>query len=135
MAEIRIDGLDALDRALAELPKAIAKRVAGNAVRAGARVIATEAKAQVPVLTGALRDSIVVRAARRGRAQGVVKAVVGFLRPASRIAHLVEFGTSHSAAEPFLRPALDGKGGEAVDKMKAILRAGVEREAQRLHRP
>lgn len=131
--KINIQGLRELDAALAELPRAVERRVMGNAVRAGARVIASAAKQGVPVDTGALKKSIVVRAGKRKR-PGLVTALVGFLRPRSRIAHLVEYGTSHSAAKPFMRPALDGHGQEAAEKMKEALRAGIEREAAKLKR-
>ena len=133
MAQINIQGLRELDAALAELPNRVAKRVAGNAVRAGARVIAADARQRVPVDTGELKRSITVRAGKRKR-RGVLTALVGFLRPTSRYAHLVEFGTSHSSGKPLMRPALDGSGAQAVEKVKENLRAGIEREAAKLRR-
>lgn len=128
MAEIKVRGLRELDAALRLLPKNIEKRVLGNAIRAAGRVIAADAKTRVPRATGQLKRSIVVRAVRGGAG----RAVVGFLKPRSRIAHLIEFGTRFMAARPFLRPALDTKAPDAVRKFGEIAGKGVAREAAKL---
>ncbi len=126
---VRILGAREMDSLLAELGPRVAKRVAGNAMRAGARVIRREARRRVRVRTGALKRSIVVRA---GREPGT--AVVGFLRPTSRRAHLVEFGTRHSPARPFMRPAIDETANEVIEKIGERMFAGIEREAEKLLR-
>ena len=48
-------------------------------------------------------------------------------------AHMVEFGTRHSRARPFMRPALDAKGQAAVNAVQETLRIKVDqlvRESQ-----
>ena len=46
--------------------------------------------------------------------------------------HLVEFGTEHSAAQPYLRPALDSNRGRIEAILSRKLWAGIRREAERL---
>ena len=43
----------------------------------------------------------------------------------ARYAHLVELGTMHSAAQPFLRPALDSNRDRLVGVIAAKLKAGI----------
>ena len=129
----RITGAREMSRVLSKLPPKIGGRVLANAVRAGARVIAKEAKARVPVRTGALKKSIAVRKATGRRASRTgVRVHVGFLKPVSRRAHLTEFGTAHSAAQPFLRPAFDSRAPAALAKIGQILGRGIERAATKL---
>lgn len=127
----KLHGARELDQVLQRLPDRVAKQVADNAVRAGGRVVASETKLAVPVDTGALQDSIVVRSVRGEPG----KAVVGFLKPRSRIAHLLEFGTSKMAARPFFRPALDVSARAAINEIGRVLGNGLERAARRLAGP
>ena len=99
-----------------------------NAVSAGARLIAKEAKARVPVRTGALRKSIGVQTSRRRF--GLVK--IGPRWPQGAHGHLVEFGTAHSAPQPWLRPAFDAMKGAALAKIGESLGNAVERAAMKL---
>lgn len=55
---VQVSGLAALDRALAELPKATARNVLKRTLEKAAVPIVDEAKRLVPVNTGRLRDSI-----------------------------------------------------------------------------
>lgn len=137
MAEQRMQILGAreVSKILKQLPEKTAQRVVENALRAGARIIRDEAKARVPVKTGRLQESIVVRTSKgRGRSKrrdvGVI--FVGFEKPHSQRAHLTEYGTRHSRAFPFMRPALDSKGPEAVKRIGKLMGKGVEREANKL---
>jgi HK97 gp10 family phage protein len=41
--------------------------------------------------------------------------------------HLIEFGTRHSAAQPFLRPAFDATNGEVIDRFVEELRTRIEK--------
>jgi HK97 gp10 family phage protein len=52
-------------------------------------------------------------------------------RKASRYAHLIEYGSSRQAAQPFLRPALDEKSHEVIQVMADAMRSGIEREVRR----
>lgn len=129
----KIEGARELDAVLKRLPDKISEKVLVAAVRAGATVVAKDMKRRVRVRFGKLRDSIVVRKAPRkkyGRRKGLV--VIGFLKPTSRRAHLIEFGTRHSPAFPFIRPALAANGGEAIDTIGHKLARDVDRAAEKL---
>jgi HK97 gp10 family phage protein len=63
--------------------------------------IVERAKALAPVLTGELRESIKIQG--EGIDKGMPYIAVG---STDDHALFVEYGTSHSAAEPFLRPAI-----------------------------
>lgn len=120
---VHVKGAKELEALLKRLPERVAKRVVNNGLRAGARIIRDDAKARVPVDTGELQDSITVATVR-----GKVK--VGFKPPASRRAHLTEFGTENQAAQPFMRPALDSRGTDAIKKIGEVMGKGVEKEAR-----
>lgn len=130
--EFSIEGAAEMERLLRALGPAVASRVGDKALRAAARPIVAEAKRLVPVRTGRLKRSIAVASERRRKGDNERVVLIGVKPPASRIAHLVEFGTAHSAARPFLRPALDGKAGEALDEMGRVLAEGIETEAVKL---
>ena len=129
----KIEGAKAMDDVLDILGPKIARGLGQAATRAGAKVIVEEAKRIVPDPTGRLRDSIVIKAIpNKGREKNQVGVLIGFEKPESRYAGLVEFGTSHSAAHPFMRPAMDTKAAEALDAMGASLTKGIKREANKL---
>src|SRR5688500_8123043 len=128
MAETRITltGGPELEAALRDLGGKIATRLAENAVRAGARVIATSARSSARWID------------RTGRLRASIRVLKDMDRPAhSRTAYagsrdfraiFFEYGTVKMAARPFLRPAIDGSGQAAVDKMTQNLAGGIERE-------
>jgi HK97 gp10 family phage protein len=126
MAGMKVQGADLIERALKTLPDKLARKVVTGALSAGARIIRDAAKSKVPVRTGALKRSIMVSTAKKATKQNGGKVVVGFRKPTSRRAHLTEFGTEHSPAEPFMRPALDEKGDEAIKKIAAFMEAGID---------
>ena len=124
-------GAKELERMLRQLPEITAKKVVVGGLRAGARVLVKGMKARVPVKTGKLKQSITVSsAAKVTQGRGLVS--VGFKRPTSRRAHLTEFGTEHSRAEPFIRPTLDQDGAQAITKVGEFIGKGIEREARKL---
>ena len=62
MADVEILGLKELERRLKALPKEVAgKNLLGRALRKSANIIRDDARANAPVDTGILRDSIKVR--------------------------------------------------------------------------
>ncbi|HON00633.1 MAG TPA: HK97 gp10 family phage protein, partial [Acidobacteriota bacterium] len=92
-----LKGVKELTRLLDQLPTvAMKKTVLRNALKKAGNPIAEAAKANVPVVTGRLRDSIKVSTSlkpsqRKGRQdRSVVTVYVGASSP---VAHLVEFGT------------------------------------------
>jgi HK97 gp10 family phage protein len=75
---------------------------------------------------GADRDYVAPAPAHR-------KTKSGTIRPAF-YSHLVEFGTTHSPAKPFLRPALDSEGGTANDILTREADASFDLEVAQLGR-
>mgnify|MGYP000753553713 FL=1 len=136
MADVKVKGLADLNKFLQQLPAKVEQSVLRGALRAGANVVMAEAKANVPVDSGQLRDGLKVSTnSRRGRVTAKVKATGKH----AHIAPWLEYGTAahkitakkgkglffgglfvkgvqHPGArpKPFLRPALDGRAQDAV---------------------
>ena len=97
---------------LPEVSAEIRPRV-GRAVKSTAQDIEADAKERAPVLTGALRDSLITE--RAGAASYRVGSPLYYSR-------FVELGTVHAAAEPFLIPAAEAHTEEAVARVEIVLR-------------
>lgn len=137
-----------LDAALQELAKTTAKRLARKSMADALDPVLDAAKALAPVgPTGNLKDGVAIShrlnpsqaadAPREG--QHVLHMYVGSNSPH---AHLVEFGTGprrHKSgkfvgvmpANPWMRPAWDGKSGEVLKRLIDALRAQIEAFAAR----
>lgn len=96
-----------------------------QALISSADEVVKEAKRLVPVRTGMLRAGIARSDPRMGRT-GERMIAVGIKPPVSRRAHFTEFGTVRSAAQPFLRPAMDGKSLSNINLMGRILNRFME---------
>ena len=116
-----------------------------RAVGRAARLVVKEAKARVPVRTGALRKSIKVdsrRARKRQREKGITGVWVKAdwpnkeKKPGSYYAMVYEYGSQKRkiAARPFLHPAVEAKKSsveeEIVKELKKMLDE-MNREMQR----
>lgn len=137
---VKLEGVDDLKRALAEASSTIRTKAVRGALREAGKVIQAAAKAAAPVLSvpsktrkpGTVRKNVVVRASKFARQtgnEGVYVNVRG-IRGKARTAKLgkagaknpndpfywrfVEMGTSKMAARPFLRPAAESKGQQAI---------------------
>ena len=135
MSNVHIKGGAELNKFLQKLPAKIEQSVLRGALRAGANVVMAEAKANVPVDSGQLRDGLKVStSSRRGRVTAKVKATGKH----AHIAPWLEYGTAAhkitskgkglffgglfvkgvqhpgSRPKPFMRPALDGRAQDAV---------------------
>ena len=133
-----ITGVEAVNKALEQLPQKLRDRVVKNAMAAGARVIRNEARRLVPIGPGPthLRDMIVVsRTVQRGGKRRSVKGgvVLGIRDEGRYYAHLIEFGTSRSVPQPFMRPALDNKSRQALDVIGSKLGKEIEKQARKLN--
>jgi HK97 gp10 family phage protein len=127
----KIEGGKALDNALKQLGYDMEKKVAKSAVRAGANVIAKQARINAPLgETGTLKRSIkvVTRSKRTGDAVASVVTRSGKKYTARGMnawyAGRVEFGPP---AHPFLRPALDSKGDEAIKAMSEKIQQRIRK--------
>jgi len=149
--EVTITGLDEIQKLLNRLPANIEANVMRGALRAGVKVIETEAKTRVPVKTGKLLKSIRISSRKRGSELKVTLKAGG---KGAKHAHLVEFGTQphvinakpesvleflqgifaktvmHPGArmKPFMRPALDAGRHLALREMAAYARKRVNKE-------
>jgi HK97 gp10 family phage protein len=127
----KIAGARAWKAVLTAMPQAVRDEMA-DAVRTTASETVRQARANVPVKTGTLRDHIDFSFSERAvRAKvGITTGTVlidGRLYRASHYAHCVEFGTKTIPQHPFLRPAIEGQRSPFEDRMRAAGRA-VERD-------
>jgi HK97 gp10 family phage protein len=150
---VHVKGLAELQKFLDTLPAKMEANVMRSALRAGANVVKDEAKNNVPVKSGLLRDGLKVSTRSR---KGVVTASVKATGKHAFIAKWIEFGTAAhrivpkkakslffggifaegvdhpgSSAKPFLRPALDNRAQEATVAVgnqikKRLTKAGIE---------
>ena len=167
--ETTINGLSDLDKLLSEFPLLIQKKVLRGALRAGQVPMRDEAKgrapieraadgakhrdpsgAEVPIVSGALRDSIRISVRTVG---GTITATLKAGGKKAFYAHMVEYGTTahfiqpkyakalgflgqfvegvhHPGAQkvPFMRPALDNKQGQAIEAFAAYMRTRIDKE-------
>ena len=136
MTETHVKGLAELQKFLDQLPAKLEANVMRSALRAGANIVKAQARQNVPVKTGKLRDGLKVStSSRRGRVTAKVKATGKH----AHIAPWLEYGTAaHKITakkgkglffgglfvkgvqhpgfrpKPFMRPALDSKAQEAT---------------------
>ena len=124
-------GFEELERVLLSLPGALAEFVQGDGLFAAAGVVRDEARALVPVDTGALKSSLrrARRSARVPTGRGVrtipnAAAVVRAGRSGVRHAVFVEYGTVNTHARPFLMPALLGTRARQLRAAASAIEAG-----------
>lgn len=154
MAEISVQGLSALQKALEELPEKLERNVIRSALRVGIKGMKAEAEARVPVKSGDLKASLKIRT-RLVKGEPVAGLTAGDKK--AYYAHMIEFGTkAHeikstngkplfvsngrpiykvkhpgARAQPFMRPAFDAGNRKAVEDFAAYVRkrltkAGIE---------
>jgi HK97 gp10 family phage protein len=104
-----------------------AARAAGRAsLRQGANVITQESRRLATAGHPAYPNKITGRMVKAiyTHDRGIVGDNIIFsidVRPSAFWARFVEFGTSHSRAYPFMRPAAETKAGEAVETLSLVL--------------
>jgi HK97 gp10 family phage protein len=114
-----------LDGALSKFEEHIQEKVLYSGVAAMARVIYDEAKANVPVKTGLLQNSI-YRVFSKDKSTSLVKTYhISWNKRKAPHGHLIEFGTSRAPAQPFMRPAFD--------HVQEAITAGKQAMAKRLN--
>lgn len=154
---LEIKGGTELAKALAEFPVKLEVTVMGTALRSGAKKVEALAKEYVPVRTGALKDTIMIRR-RDNRRRGFVNVFVsaGDRKKGVFYAHMVEYGTQahqikpknakslfiagllrtavqHPGAKPtgFMRRALDDGAQDALNAIVTSASAGIRRLTKR----
>lgn len=142
---LKIEGLKPYLKAMQSLKGSAQRRVLRKAITDATKPVLKTAKAKAPKDSGLLRKSLgrkTVTLKKRATVIGMVGPRTGFkkevtvrrsarkpsveIRDPNRYAHLVEFGTSHSAARPFLRPAWDAN----LSKVKTIMTKRMGKEIE-----
>jgi HK97 gp10 family phage protein len=136
-----VEGARALIDRLNRLPRVVAGKILRRAMRTGMKIVAERARAEAPVLTGATRKAIKVRAARRRRRGQVAMEVriqgseeVYRRTRAGRfffIPAIIEYGRRGRHANAFMLRAYDAEGGRATDAAINVISAGIQAEAGR----
>lgn len=133
-----IEGLADLDDALKELPKATAKNVLLRVGKKNLQPVAEAGEAMAPKDTGGLAESYTVstKLSRRQRSQSPMESMVEvYAGPAPSAKSIqTEFGNSHQAPEPHLRPAWDGSVQMVLDNVARDLADEIEKSRQRIAR-
>lgn len=135
---VKVEGLKALDAALAELPKAAAKAVLRRTARKALVPFDKAWRQNAPHLTGELEESggigtkLTRRQARANRKREDKASVELFAGPNNPAAVPQEFGTVDQAAHPFMRPAWDATQDQTLQIVKDELGAEIDKTAKRL---
>lgn len=149
--DLKFQGFDAIRSKMMKLRRASHEKLLVNATRAGARVIADRARQLVvriddPTTARSIARNIATRYRKRKSQQtGDVIVSVGVLYPKQRIPkgnpddgvntphwHLVELGTEHARAQPFLVPAAIQTEAWVVEAIARNLERGLDREIKKL---
>ena len=115
---VKMDGLADLQKQLAKF--ANNEQVTNTALEKSGEYLREKIQGMTRVRTGALKESIVKGEVINGKIQ-IGPSQQG---PAFR-AHFVEFGTSHSAAQPFMRPAFEVSKSKIEQIMAEEIRKGL----------
>jgi HK97 gp10 family phage protein len=139
MAKFRVEGLKEIEAALAELPKAVGKRVLRNTLRKAAQPIADKAASLAPVDEGALKRSIGVGTRLTKRQAGLHRkmfrddrASVEMFAGAGGLpqATLREFGGDDNPPVGFMRASWDSGKMGALETMKTELATAIVKAAR-----
>lgn len=123
------------EQALERVTDKVRNRVVKSSLNFAATPISSAAKKNCPKRSGNLKKSIGKKRID-DYSNGIFQVRIGArtgpkFKGASRYAHLVEFGTVHSAARPFLRPAFEQNKNEAVDRYKKKVAEGVNKQIRK----
>lgn len=129
---IELSGVSSLRKELQGIQKRMLDYAVVHAVKAECERLLAEMQARCPVDTGSLLKSLAVRV----KSYDNGRVVIGLVGPRrgvhanpnngnfpSRYAHIVELGSSRSAARPFMRPAWDAVAPTFVQELAAGLMA------------
>lgn len=124
MPDIRITGLDELDRKFKSLSAVAQVKTLRKALQAAGKVIRDEASRLAPKDTGALAKNMTMRLRNVDLNSGQID--IGPSRE-QFYGMFQELGTAFMSPHPFLNPAIQNKGQEALDVMKEKMRSEIER--------
>lgn len=141
--KITVKGLRDVDRALSELPKATAKRTLLKVGTEALEPMRAEAQSLAPRDTGDLQISVAIsqhRTRRVKRSRGPKRGVELAMGPSAGTGVLnyathVEFGTTRTAPQPYMRPAFNSNAEEVIttigDKLFEEVTKATARYARR----
>lgn len=111
---MQLSGFRELEDRLRRLPEDMAREYLEDGVQAGAAILRYEAYLRAPKESGDMAESITTRVTRQRNTGGDPRAEIGPSKKEQHVGRFQEFGTRRHPAHPFLRPALDAKGQEAI---------------------
>jgi len=123
IARVHLTGAKAIALALGKLETKLSRKVATKALRAGAKVVQTEAKRIAPVQSGALRKSIKVRAGKNHKTYRsiIVGSGAKWFTGDKFYAAFVEFGhRSGKASNSIRRARKRNVNTDAIDKRDEV---------------
>lgn len=125
LVNVEVEGLDRAIAKVRSLASALEAQEVEKVLLKGAQIVQREAKLRVRVKSGRLKSSIKARISkRRGRMVAGAFSAVDYKRAPH--AYLVEYGTRHSRAKPYFRPAWDMTKGEVKKTVEDGLRDLVQ---------
>ncbi len=151
MVDVKVNGMEELLKSLKKLPGNLQKNVLSGAIRAGAKLIADEARQNVPKDSEHLKKSILVRK-RRSKNKDVLYFTVapvtsvihqfqdisgekhynyGNIVEEGRSAFSIEHGSSKMPAQPYMRPAFESKGKEAINATRKYMEKRLPKEIEK----
>jgi len=138
---IEIEGMGELIKAMELFPEKLYKRSFKRALKFAITPVTKAAKRKAPKKSGRLKKALTYKV-RAGKAGNVPygSAAVGAVNKddmSGRHAHLLELGFNHKSgkrvsAQPFLRPAIDEKGEEAINRLNDKMAEILHKEANSL---
>jgi HK97 gp10 family phage protein len=137
----KTSGFAELDAALAEIEKTATKKaVMRRSLKKAAQPMADMAQSAAPVLSGTLQESVSVGTKLSKRQSALHrkmfkndKAAVEMFMGAGALSSSTqqEFGNSHNAPQPFMRPAWDAEAKPTIDRIGAEMWADLKKTAER----
>lgn len=114
---MRLEGMSELLNSVSQLGLAIDEQLTNKAVTAGAVYLRDKVKETVPVRTGNLKANIIHSTAKNG------KVDVGPDQQGDAFyGHMLEYGTSKMAAQPFMQPSLERNKSQIEKEMADVIR-------------
>jgi HK97 gp10 family phage protein len=139
--KLSVDGFDEINKSLQDLSLTQAKGVVRRSLMVAAEPVADRARDLAPIdmkrddgkhLYESISASTKLTPTQRRKhrkERNSVEAFVGVTEEAPH-GHLQEFGTEHHAAQPFMRPAWDGKKMQVLDRLKTELWKNIARRVR-----
>lgn len=112
---------EALTAQLRALDNAMGESTLRQAAVAGARILLEEMELRVPVKSGKGKRSLLIAYDKEVSVTGKIASYIVTWSKEAFYLRFVEFGTSHSAADPFMRPAFEAKKTAAAEAVRQVI--------------